>query len=165
MNGKLAIFAASFIAVGSISGIALGRYATTPHSSGAIKEADVSDTADSFDSAQKSPIGTTAEMLAPDHIPVCRKGCGPTLDERKNASYYGDEYSRQLDAIYRDDQEYAASDTMIAQPTDIMPQSAHQDTAVPPSMDPPEAVPTLDSPHHAADMSSVHDAASEELAL
>lgn len=148
MNSKLAIFAVSFIAVGSISGIALGRYATTATTSGVIREANVSDASDSFDATLTSPIGTTTEMLTPDHIPVCRKGCGPTLSERKEANYYGDEYSRKLDAIYRDDQDYSSDDSLIAETASIASRSAYPESRMARSVpvSPPPTVDTLPLP-------------------
>lgn len=103
MPGRFAIFAAAFVGIGSLSGMALGSFATTARQA-PVDATDIhdlsdqiGDTASDYDSSYQSAASTTD--MAPDHVPVCRKGCGPTLSERSAGAYF-DHSVRQLDNIY-----------------------------------------------------------------
>lgn len=113
MPARFAIFAATVVGIGSLSGVSLGSFATTTRPA-AVDATDIhelsgqiGDTSSQYGPAY--PTETVSTDMAPDHIPVCRKGCGPTLADRQNGSYF-DSGSPQLDRIYGANEDHYASD-------------------------------------------------------
>lgn len=137
MAGKIMIFVASVVGIGTASGVALGQYATAARPS-AVDATGVQDDErpSSYSEAAYEPVSADSGLdMAPDHVPVCRKGCGPRLGERQASAYY-DGGSTQLDRIYGGDSESYRDD-----PLPIAP--ARQDADVAP---PPAPRPTLGEP-------------------
>ncbi|MGK2909298.1 MAG: hypothetical protein ACSLE1_05815 [Sphingobium sp.] len=103
MPGRFAIFAASLVGIGSISGVALGNFATTTKQA-SVDATDIHDLSSQIGNTTSNygpsyQVEASTTDMAPDHIPVCRKGCGPTLGQRRTGAYF--EHSvQQLDNIY-----------------------------------------------------------------
>ncbi|MDX3908835.1 MAG: hypothetical protein QHC67_03355 [Sphingobium sp.] len=100
MPGNITIFATAVVAVASVSGVALGNYATTTKQP-VIDATDIRDHLGNPSASYDTEYASQTTDMAPAHVPVCRKGCGPTLSERQAAAYFDDGYT-QLDKIYED---------------------------------------------------------------
>lgn len=124
MAGKIAIFVASVLGASTLSGIALGNYATTARQApvDATDVAEAGTAPDATDMSYTASVSDQTTDMAPDHVPVCYKGCGRTLSERQSAMYF-DDGSAQLDRIYGRNNAY--DDVQAPEtPVDYEPQPA-----------------------------------------
>ncbi|AUW58371.1 hypothetical protein C1T17_09905 [Sphingobium sp. SCG-1] len=125
MAGKIAIFVASVVGASTLSGIALGNYATTARQPAidATEVVEASTPPSSVDMSYAASVSDQTTDLTPDHVPVCYKGCGRTLSDRQSAMYF-DDSSSQLDRIYGSDSSYdyaAAPKTSVSYEAHVAP--------------------------------------------
>jgi hypothetical protein len=109
MSGNITIFATAVVAVASLSGVALGNYATTTKQP-VVDATEIRDHLGNPDASYDTEYASQTIDMVPARAPVCRKGCGPTLSERQAAAYFDDGYT-QLDNIYGDHRQDHWADT------------------------------------------------------